>query len=556
MPAGRAASGADDKAWHGDPGDATSESGRGGVNAPARDLPPGAAALEEDDPAALGSCRLLGRLGEGGMGTVYLGLTPEGRRVAVKTIHPHLARDEGFRARFAREVAHARRLDSPFTPAVLDADTDARRPFLVTPYVPGPTLHRFIREHGPLDRHDARQVAVNVLSAIAAFHRAGIVHRDIKPMNVILSPTGPKVIDLGVSRALDGPTQLTPTGSQQPGTWQVMAPEQWNGTVATKASDIFAWGCLVVYASTGRYPFRGSRAEELRHAILTSPPDLPADDVFLRPILDRALAKTPDRRPTADELLTSLLDTPPQAPPADAPVAPPNQPRPVSRAIELASTNDSVDGAVEEKTPAAVKSGESGESGERGHRYRPTRRATLALAAGVATSAGAAILVRTTSIFDDQAPIDDDGRLGGTVSRSPDPPTISPTPSLLSPPPTSPTVSAAVSMPHSLKPRVTIFNNSRIRDLAGKAVPLVERLGYTAVAMGNLATRPGGLSGSLALARTTIFYEAGVEAAAGVLAEALSIYDEEIRIRLNDSRDVLPDGSLILVLTRNFEIPA
>ncbi|WP_161934859.1 serine/threonine-protein kinase [Frankia sp. R43] len=262
---------------------------------------------------SIASYRLRGRLGEGGMGTVYLAETPGGRRVALKTIHPHLARHEAFRARFAREVAHARLIDSPFTPAVVDADVEAKRPYLVTAYVPGPTVHNEIREHGPLDLPDVRQVAVNVLSALTAFHRAGIVHRDIKPANVILSRTGPKVIDLGISRALDDVLRLTPSGFQQPGTWQVMAPEQWNGDAATTATDIFAWGCLVVYAGTGWFPFDGTGAEQLRNAILTDPPRLPDGDPALRDILARALDKAPECRPSAEELLATLLGTWPAA---------------------------------------------------------------------------------------------------------------------------------------------------------------------------------------------------------------------------------------------------
>jgi serine/threonine protein kinase len=266
-----------------------------------------AAPLDEADPKALGAYRLLGRLGEGGMGSVYLAETANGNFVAVKTIHPHLARHTEFHARFVREVAHARRINSPYTPRVLDADVDSVRPYLVTAYVPGPTLHREVRDHGPLDLGDVRQLAINVLGAIVAFHRAGIVHRDIKPSNIILSRTGPKVIDLGISRALDDFLQLTPSGWQQPGTWQVMAPEQWNGASATTATDVFAWGCLIVYASTGEFPFRGTSAGQLRKAITLDPPDVPNEDRFLRSLLVRALEKVPEKRPTAESLLASLL---------------------------------------------------------------------------------------------------------------------------------------------------------------------------------------------------------------------------------------------------------
>ncbi|EIV92734.1 serine/threonine protein kinase [Frankia sp. QA3] len=277
-------------------------------------LPPHAQPLDEADPRQLGSHRLLARLGAGGMGSVYLASDGGAGWVAVKMLHPHLARDEHRRARFAREVELARRVRSPYTPAVLDADVAARLPYLVTVFIDGPTLADEVADRGPMATEELTQLAVNVLAALLAFHRAGVVHRDLKPANIILSRTGPRVIDLGVSRRMDDPASgsLTATGPQ-PGTPVLMAPEQWSGEQVTRATDVFAWAGVVVYAATGRYPFEGRTLRELRETVLRGAPALDDVDATLRRLVAPALAKRPADRPTVPELLVQLLNLPGRA---------------------------------------------------------------------------------------------------------------------------------------------------------------------------------------------------------------------------------------------------
>ncbi len=270
-------------------------------------LPEGVTELENDDPSALGPYRLFGRLGEGGMGTVFLAWNPAGGWVAAKTLHRRLARQADFLARFAREVDNARRINSPYTPSVVDADTATRDPYLVTEFIAGPTLSQEIRRRGPLSRSELHQLALNLASAMLAFHRVGIVHRDIKPANIILSRTGPRVIDLGISRALNEAVGITLSSGQQPGTPQLMAPEQWTGQRPTPATDVFAWGSVLTYAGTGRFPFAGVDQRELRDAVLHSRPDTDGLDAPLRPLILRALAKDPAARPDVADLLADLL---------------------------------------------------------------------------------------------------------------------------------------------------------------------------------------------------------------------------------------------------------
>ncbi|WP_103535255.1 bifunctional serine/threonine-protein kinase/ABC transporter substrate-binding protein [Streptomyces sp. SM11] len=257
--------------------------------------------LRPTDPARIGGHRLLGRLGAGGMGVVYLGRTDAGALAAIKVILPELAGDEDFRTRFRRETEAARRVDSPWAVPVTGADTEAERPWLATEFVPGPTLSDVVARRGPLP---VRSVAVlgRLLSrALAAVHAAGLVHRDVKPGNVLLTADGPRLIDFGIARAADA-TALTATGLVV-GTPGFLPPEQASGNTAGPAGDVFSLGCLLAYAATGRPPFGSGAVDALLYRTVHDAPDLDGiEEPGLRALLERCLAKDPAARPEAADL--------------------------------------------------------------------------------------------------------------------------------------------------------------------------------------------------------------------------------------------------------------
>ncbi|MFC8849887.1 MULTISPECIES: serine/threonine protein kinase [unclassified Micromonospora] len=263
-----------------------------------------------NDPRRLGNYELLGRLGEGGMGTVFLGRSPDGRLVAVKMLRAEHAWDTEFRGRFRSEVNRAREVPGFCTAAVLDADPDHETPYLVVEYVDGPSLSEVIRERGPLDGGTLHSVAVGVATALAAIHGVGVIHRDLKPQNVLFSLGTPKVIDFGIARALEATSRHTKT-DQMVGTVAYMAPERFDNdsdrTVGPPA-DVFAWGVVVAYAATGLTPFWADSPAATAARILTQPPDLTGLSGPLRDLVGRTLAKDPTERPTAHQLLDLLLE--------------------------------------------------------------------------------------------------------------------------------------------------------------------------------------------------------------------------------------------------------
>jgi serine/threonine protein kinase len=262
--------------------------------------------LLHGDPTELGAYRLVGRIGRGGMGTVYLAETSSGERAAVKVINPDLAHDDAFRIRFRREVESARRVRRFCTAPVLDAQLDGEPLYIVTEYVDGPNLDQFIRASGPMRGSSLEHLAVGVATALTAIHGAGVIHRDLKPANVLLSSVGPRVIDFGIARALDSVADATRTG-QFIGTPAYMAPEVIEGKPATPASDVFAWGCVVAYAGTGTAPFAAPTVPAVMYQIMHAEPALDGIDEALRDLVARALAKDPGKRPAAQELLDRLV---------------------------------------------------------------------------------------------------------------------------------------------------------------------------------------------------------------------------------------------------------
>ncbi|MEV5573976.1 serine/threonine-protein kinase [Spirillospora sp. NPDC052269] len=268
----------------------------------AANIPP----LGPEDPRDLGPYRLLGRLGRGGMGTVFLGEDASGRRVAVKVINRELASEGPFRDRFRREVTAARQVRRFCTAPVLDAELEHDPLYVVTEYIEGPSLERAVAGRGPLPGSDLEGLAVGVATALAAIHGAGIVHRDLKPANVLLSGTGPRVIDFGIARALDAADGPTRTG-QFVGTPSYLPPELLRGEPVTPASDVFSWGCVVAYAGTGSAPFSGGTVPEILYRVVHEPPALDGLDADLRDVVAAALDKDPRNRPTVQELLARLV---------------------------------------------------------------------------------------------------------------------------------------------------------------------------------------------------------------------------------------------------------
>ena len=278
--------------------------------------------LRPRDPRRLGPYELLGRLGEGGMGTVFLARGASGALVAVKMVRADLAPDDAFRRRFRSEVDRVRRVPPFCTAEVLDADPDHEHPYLVVEYVDGPSLAEVVDERGPLTAANLHSVAIGVATALTAIHGAGIIHRDLKPRNVLLAPGSPKVIDFGIARAMEGTTGHTHT-DQMVGTVAYMAPERFGDDTAvlTPAADIFAWGAVVAYAGSGRTPFHADSPPATAARILTRPPDLTGLSGPLRDLVAHSLEKNPANRPTARELLDLLVTGPQQPGPAAAALA-------------------------------------------------------------------------------------------------------------------------------------------------------------------------------------------------------------------------------------------
>ncbi|MFE5936164.1 serine/threonine-protein kinase [Streptomyces sp. NPDC056470] len=326
--------------------------------------------LTQHDPRRIGPFEVLGRLGAGGMGLVYLARSASGRRVAIKTVRTELAEDQLFRVRFTREVEAARAVSGFYTAAVVDADPRAAVPWLATAYVPAPSLEEIVNECGPLPAQAVRWLAAGVAEALQSIHGAGLVHRDLKPSNVLVVEDGPRVIDFGIASGVSN-TRLTMTNVAV-GTPAYMSPEQARDSRSvTGASDVFSLGSMLVFAATGHAPFHGANPVETVFMLLREGPDLEGLPDELRPLIDSCMQMDVSRRPSPADLqaqlaphlfgpgsddsgtasawlpqsATAMIETrrggrpsappPPAAPPAPPPpAAPPAPPRPPRQAPE------------------------------------------------------------------------------------------------------------------------------------------------------------------------------------------------------------------------------
>jgi eukaryotic-like serine/threonine-protein kinase len=260
--------------------------------------------LADSDPRQLGGFKVLGLLGEGGMGRVFFGRSPGGWAVAIKVIHAGLAADPAFRARFAHEVATARAVGGIYTASVVDADTAAERPWLAVEFVVGPSLSDAVTAGGPLPLPAVLRLGLGLAEALQAIHAAGVVHRDLKPSNVLLAADGPRVIDFGIARAAEH-SSLTRTGTIL-GSAGFMAPEQITGAQTGPAADIFALGAVLTFAATAQGPFGEGRTEALAYRVVHTDPALDGVPHPVREIVARCLAKDPLYRPAPGDVIAAL----------------------------------------------------------------------------------------------------------------------------------------------------------------------------------------------------------------------------------------------------------
>ncbi|MEU8378058.1 serine/threonine-protein kinase [Streptosporangium sp. NPDC048865] len=281
-----------------------------------------------EEPDRVGGYRIVRQLGQGSQGIVFLGEFPAGRQVAIKVLHSCFAADSDVRRRFQREAEIAASVATFSTARVLTTGFAEERPYIVSEYVPGPSLEELIRADGPRSGGGLERLAVTTLTALSSIHAAGVVHRDVKPGNVIMAPEGPVMIDFGIALALDATTSIT--GPM--GTPAYMSPEQFTDQALTPAADMFSWAGTMIYAATGQPPFSATTVGAMLNAILNTQPDLSAIPHPLRRLVAACLAKDPADRPQASEALCELIggDGARRAPAARAGLPSPRHIRPAA----------------------------------------------------------------------------------------------------------------------------------------------------------------------------------------------------------------------------------
>jgi eukaryotic-like serine/threonine-protein kinase len=282
--------------------------------------------LTSDDPTAIGGYRLEARLGSGGMGRVYLAFTPAGRPVALKVVRSDLGDDQDFRIRFEQEIQAARQVRGLYTAELIDADPAATPPWLVTAYVPGPSVEEVIDRDGPMPEAMVFRLIAGVAEALQAIHAAGVIHRDLKPSNVLLAQDGPRVIDFGIARALAA-TPMTRTGATM-GSPDYMSPELILNRPVTPAIDVFALGSLAAFAAVGRLPFGRGHITEVAHRVVHEPPDLAGCPAGLVALIEACLQKEPQARPSPGRIIEFCVAR-------SALLGDSSQPRPVPAAVPM-----------------------------------------------------------------------------------------------------------------------------------------------------------------------------------------------------------------------------
>uniref|UniRef100_UPI0013B3CBC5 serine/threonine-protein kinase n=1 Tax=Nonomuraea lactucae TaxID=2249762 RepID=UPI0013B3CBC5 len=272
---------------------------------------PSFAPLRPGDPQRLAGLDLIGRLGEGGQGVVYLARDAAGTHLAVKWLRPDLSGDRVSVERFLREVQVAQRVAPFCTAAVLGTGVELDRPYIVSEFIEGPSLQRVVQQEGPRAGSALQRLAIGTATALAAIHQAGIVHRDFKPANVIVAADGPRVIDFGIARALDATSTIS---SMPVGTPAYMPPEQIMGHPGGPAADLFSWAGTMVFAASGQAPFGSDTMPAVINRVLNQPPDVRMLEGPLRDVVLACLAKDPAQRPAAEQVIMRLLQHPVSGP--------------------------------------------------------------------------------------------------------------------------------------------------------------------------------------------------------------------------------------------------
>ncbi len=351
---------------------------------------PEPAPLRPGDPESLGAYTLAGRLGVGGQGVVYLGRDQAGTAVAVKVLHADLAADEEMLALFLREVNAAKRVARFCTAQILDADVAGDRPYVVSEYVEGPSLAALVTRDGPRTGAALERLAIGMATALTAIHQAGIIHHDFKPGNVLVGPDGPRVIDFGISRALD--VSMSVSGGRPVGTPAYMAPEQFQAARIGPALDVFSFGSTLVYAANGRPPFGSDTLGAVMNRILTLEPGLGELSGVLRDLAAACLAKNPADRPGAREILLSLLSADPGLESGAI----------LASGLSAADTTiPPTEGTDPGSAPAAEPERETTRPGGPTPRNRRVRNGVLA---GASALAATGVLIAAASLSDDGQP--------------------------------------------------------------------------------------------------------------------------------------------------------
>jgi serine/threonine protein kinase/ABC-type amino acid transport substrate-binding protein len=268
---------------------------------------PDIAPLEAGEPRQVGPFRIVGRIGEGGQGIVYLGMNASGERAAIKLLHVKFSGDTIARSRFAREARAAQRVASFCTAGVMDADLEGDTPYIASEYIEGRSLRQVVEDDGPIRGTALQRLAIGTATALTAIHHASIVHRDFKPDNVLIAADGPRVVDFGIARIIDSTGTIT---SRAIGTPAYMAPEQIAGSDVGPYTDVFAWGATIVFAATGETAFAGGSIAVVLNRILNQEVDLGVMPEPLRGVVRSALSKSPATRPSADQILLRMLGHP------------------------------------------------------------------------------------------------------------------------------------------------------------------------------------------------------------------------------------------------------